>query len=63
LENELAPYYEEALRMPGGAKNPKLFDGAGLKKVTQKLGMDDKLTPLVAIYFREENVTKKDPYL
>jgi cholesterol oxidase len=22
LENELAPYYEEALRMPGGAKNP-----------------------------------------
>jgi cholesterol oxidase len=64
LENELAPYYEEALRMPGGAKNPKLFDGAiGLKKVTQKLGMDDKFdATTVAIYFREENVTKKDPY-
>jgi cholesterol oxidase len=58
LENELAPYYEEALRMPGGAKNPKLFDGAiGLKKVTQKLGMDDKFdATTVAIYFRD--VTK-----
>jgi cholesterol oxidase len=44
-----------------GAKNPKLFDGAiGLKKVTQKLGMDDKFdATTVAIYFREENVTKK----
>jgi hypothetical protein len=38
LENELAPYYEEALRMPGGAKNPKLFDGAIGLKSNSKIG-------------------------
>jgi cholesterol oxidase len=63
-ENELAPYYQEALRMLGAAKNPKLFDGdIGLKKVAQKLGMEDKFDSTnVAIYFGEENVTKEDPY-
>jgi cholesterol oxidase len=60
LENELAPYYEEALRMPGGAKNPKLFDGYWAQESNSKLGMDDKFdATTVAIYFREENVTKK----
>jgi cholesterol oxidase len=38
LENELAPYYEEALRMPGGAKNPKLFDGAMGSRSNSKIG-------------------------
>jgi cholesterol oxidase len=38
LENELAPYYEEALRMPGGAKNPKLFDGAIGLESNSKIG-------------------------
>jgi cholesterol oxidase len=63
-ENELAPYYQEALRMLGAAKNPKLFDGdIGLKKVAQKLGMEDKFdATTVAVYFGEENVTKEDPY-
>ena len=63
-ENELAPYYQEALKMLGATKNPKLFDGdMGLKKVAQKLGMEDKFDATnVAIYFGEENVTKEDPY-
>jgi len=63
-ENELAPYYQKALRMLGAAKTPKLFDGdIGLKKVAQKLCMEDKFDATnVAVYFGEENVTKDDPY-
>ncbi len=63
-EKELAPFYQEALKMLGAAKNPKLFDGdLGLQKVAQKLGMEDKFDATnVAVYFGEENVTKKDPY-
>ncbi|MFT5887144.1 MAG: cholesterol oxidase, partial [Arcticibacterium sp.] len=43
---------------------PKLFDGdIGLKKVAQKLGMEDKFdTTNVAVYFGEENISKDDPY-
>lgn len=63
-ENELGPYYDEALRMLGAAKNPKLFDGdLGLKKVAKNLKMEDKFQATnVAVYFGEENVTKADPY-
>ncbi|MEO7175369.1 MAG: GMC oxidoreductase [Saprospiraceae bacterium] len=63
-ETELAPYYQEALRMLGAAKTPKLFDGdIGLQKVAQKLGMEDKFDATnVSVYFGEENVTKDDPY-
>jgi cholesterol oxidase len=63
-EKELAPYYTQALKMLGAAKNPKLFDGdIGLQKVAQKLGLEDKFDATnVAVYFGEENVTKSDPY-
>ena len=63
-ETELAPYYKEALKMLGATKTPKLFDGdLGLKKVAQKLGMEDKFDATnVAVYFGEENITKEDPY-
>ena len=63
-ENELSPYYQKALKMLGATKTPKLFDAdIGLKKVAQKLGMEDKFDATnVAIYFGEENVTKEDPY-
>jgi cholesterol oxidase len=41
-------------------RTPNYLTALGLKKVTQKLGMDDKFdATTVAIYFREENVTKK----
>tara|TARA_R110002126_G_scaffold19646_9_gene73679 strand:+ start:363 stop:1952 length:1590 start_codon:yes stop_codon:yes gene_type:complete len=63
-EKELAPFYQEALKMLGAAKNPKLFDGdIGLKKVAQNLNLEDKFDATnVAVYFGEENVTKNDPY-
>lgn len=63
-EKELAPYYQEALRMLGANKTPKLFDGdIGLKKVSQSLNMEDKFDAAnVAVYFGEEGVTKDDPY-
>lgn len=62
--NELAPYYQEALRMLGATITPKLFDGdIGLKKVAQKLNMEDRFdATTVAIYFGQENITKDDPY-
>lgn len=63
-EQELAPFYQEALKMLGAAKNPKLFDGdLGLEKVAQNLGLEGKFDATnVAVYFGEENVTKADPY-
>jgi cholesterol oxidase len=63
-EVTLAPYYKKALRMLGAAKTPKLFDGdIGLRKVAQKLNMEDQFDSTnVAVYFGEENVTKEDPY-
>jgi cholesterol oxidase len=63
-ESDLAPHYQEALKMLGATTNPKLFDGdIGLQKVAQKLGMEDKFSATnVAVYFGEENVTKADPY-
>ena len=63
-ENELTPYYKEALRMLGATKTPKLFDGdIGLQKVAQKLNLKDKFEATnVAVYFGKKNVTKKDPY-
>ena len=63
-ENELKPYYKEALRMLGATKNPQLFDGdTGLKNVASELNIKNKFSETnVAVYFGEENVTKKDPY-
>lgn len=63
-ETDLAPYYKKALRMLGATKNPKLFDGdKGLKKMAENMGIADKFEATdVAVYFGEENVTKKDPY-
>ncbi len=63
-ENELQPYYQEALRMLGANKPPALFDGEkGLLKVAEQLGLEKEFdTPNVAVYFDEPNVTKSDPY-
>ncbi len=63
-ETELKPYYDEALRMLGAAKNPKLFDGdLGLKKVAEDLGILKKFDATrVAVFFGTPNQTQKDPY-
>jgi cholesterol oxidase len=63
-EKELAPYYEEALRMLGASKNPKLFEGdIGLRKVAEKMNMASKFDATnVAVYFGKEDETEDDPY-
>jgi cholesterol oxidase len=63
-ENELKPHYDEALRMLGAVKNPKLFDGdLGLKKVAEDLNIKEKFnTTRVAIFFGKPNQKQKDPY-
>ena len=63
-ENELKPYYKEALRMLGATKNPTLFDGdLGLKKMSEDLGIADRFDATrVAVFFGTPNQTQKDPY-
>ena len=63
-ENELKPYYEEALRMLGATKNPILFDGdLGLKKMSEDLDIADRFDATrVAVFFGTPNQTQKDPY-
>ncbi|CAM4207686.1 GMC oxidoreductase [Gillisia hiemivivida] len=63
-ENELKPYYKEALRMLGAAQNPKLFDGdLGLKKVAEDLNIKKNFdTTRVAVFFGKPDQTVKDPY-
>ncbi|WP_342662723.1 GMC family oxidoreductase N-terminal domain-containing protein [Gelidibacter mesophilus] len=63
-ENELKPYYKEALRMLGATKNPQLFDAdLGLKKVSEDLGIAERFDPTwVAVFFGTPNQTQKDPY-
>ncbi|RXJ51482.1 GMC oxidoreductase [Gelidibacter gilvus] len=63
-ENELKPYYDEALRMLGATKNPILFDGdLGLKKMSEDLGIAEKFDATrVAVFFGTPNKKQKDPY-
>lgn len=63
-EIDLMPHYEEALRMLGAVKNPKLFDGdLGLKKVSEDLNIAEKFdTTRVGIFFGKPNESQKDPY-
>lgn len=63
-ETELKPHYQEALRMLGATKNPRLFDAdKGLQAVAKELNIEDKFDRTkVAVYFGEENITQKDPY-
>jgi cholesterol oxidase len=63
-EQDLKPYYEEALRMLGATKNPKLFDGdLGLQKVAEELDIVKKFEATrVGVFFGTPNQTQKDPY-
>lgn len=63
-ENELEPFYKEAERMLGAARNPKLFDSdLALQKVAEEMGHKDKFESTdVAIFFGEPEVTVPDPF-
>ncbi|WP_396596947.1 GMC oxidoreductase [Dokdonia sp. R86516] len=63
-EDDLKPYYKEALRMLGAAQNPSLYDGdKALKAVANDLNIAQKFNPTrVAVFFGEPNKTVKDPY-
>lgn len=63
-ETELKPFYQQALRMLGASKNPKLFDGdIALKELAKELGREDQFEhPDVAVFFGKEGQKVKDPY-
>lgn len=63
-ENELEPFYQEAERMLGAARNPKLFDSdLALQQVAREMGheKDFKATD-VAVFFGEPEVKVPDPF-
>ena len=63
-ETELKPFYQQALKMLGASKNPKLFDGdIALKELAKELGREDQFEhPDVAVFFGKEGQNVKDPY-
>lgn len=63
-EENLKPFYQEALRMLGAERNPILFDGdKALKSLAKKLGKEDQFSATnVAVYFGKPNVVHEDPY-
>jgi cholesterol oxidase len=63
-EEELEPFYQEAERMLGAARNPKLFDSdLALQQVAREIGheKDFKATD-VAVFFGEPEVKVPDPF-
>jgi len=63
-ENELKPFYKEAERMLGAARNPKLFDSdLALQQLAEEMGHQDKFEATdVAVFFGEPEVTVPDPF-
>lgn len=63
-KNELAPFYDTALKMLGAARNPQLFDGdLKLKELALSSGKENDFEPTdVAVFFGEPNKKVDDPY-
>lgn len=63
-KDELEPFYQEAERMLGTDRNPKLFDSdLALKKVALEMGHEKEFEPTdVAVFFGEPEVTVPDPF-
>jgi cholesterol oxidase len=61
---ELKPYYKQALKMLGAARNPKLYDAdKGLLELAKQMGKEDKFeTTDVSVFFGESDKTVADPY-
>ncbi len=63
-ENELAPFYQTALRMMGATINPRLEAGdLALQQLAKEIGKAEHFEPTnVAVYFGKPGVTESDPY-
>lgn len=63
-QEELAPYYQRALRMLGAAPNPRFFDGERhLETLAQEIGQGGHLNATnVAVYFGDAGKSVADPY-
>jgi len=63
-EEELAPYYNTALKMLGTTVNPMLAESdRAMQKLAEQIGKSGHFAPtMVAVYFGEPDVTVKDPY-
>jgi cholesterol oxidase len=63
-KNELAPHYEEAKRMLGVAKNPRLDYGDEiLKQVAADIGKENEFESVdAAVFFGKPDQTVPDPY-
>lgn len=63
-ENELRPFYDEAYRMLGAARNPKLGTAdRALRELARNIGREEHYEPArVSVYFGEPGKTVSDPY-
>ena len=63
-ESELEPFYLEAERMLGAARNPKLFDSdVALQQVAREMGQEKNFKATdVAVFFGEPEVKVPDPF-
>jgi cholesterol oxidase len=63
-QNELKPFYNEALKMLGAARNPKLYDAdIGLQKLAKQMDKEDQFEATdVSVFFGEADKTVVDPY-
>lgn len=63
-QNELKPYYEQALNMLGAARNPKLYDAdIGLQTLAKEMGKEQHFEATdVSVFFGEADKTVADPY-
>ena len=63
-ESELAPFYDIALNMLGGAVNPLLAESdLALQKLAGQINKRDSFMPAtVGVYFGEPDKTVNDPY-
>ncbi|MCK5857275.1 MAG: GMC family oxidoreductase [Bacteroidales bacterium] len=63
-QEELKPFYAQALKMLGATQNPKLYDAdMGLKALAKQMGKEDKFEATeVSVFFGEADKTVPDPY-
>lgn len=63
-ENKLKPFYNIALKMLGGAKNPAFYEAdETLRKLAKEIGKENNFEATdVGIYFGEVGRTVQDPY-